>query len=93
MFIGFWRPIFLSPPHSQRKETEERHSVQQIDNKGEYIQQKLPKDFIYFIQYLENFKPDFLYLGSLRQYPSPIILQEDSLNSAHNNTQNYDLLQ
>ncbi|XP_055293594.1 uncharacterized protein LOC129563949 [Moschus berezovskii] len=35
---GFWRPIFLSPPHSQRKETEEQHSVQQIDNKGEYIQ-------------------------------------------------------
>ena len=27
-----------------------------------------------YIQYLENFKPDFLYIGSLRQYPSPIIL-------------------
>ncbi|XP_043315755.1 uncharacterized protein LOC122435691 isoform X2 [Cervus canadensis] len=35
---GFWRPIFLSPPHSQRKETEERHSVQQIDNKVSRIQ-------------------------------------------------------
>nr|XP_042098263.1 uncharacterized protein LOC121818338 [Ovis aries] len=31
---GFWRTIFLSPPHSQRKETEEQHSVQQIDNKA-----------------------------------------------------------
>uniref|UniRef100_A0A8C6FL02 Uncharacterized protein n=1 Tax=Moschus moschiferus TaxID=68415 RepID=A0A8C6FL02_MOSMO len=35
---GFWRPIFLSPPHSQRKETEEQHSVQQIDNKVSKIQ-------------------------------------------------------
>ena len=38
MLIGFWRPIFLSPPHGQEKETEGQHSVQQIDNRGECIQ-------------------------------------------------------
>ncbi|XP_044941511.1 uncharacterized protein LOC101681822 isoform X1 [Mustela putorius furo] len=31
---GFWRPVFLSPPFSQRKETEEQSTVQQIDNKA-----------------------------------------------------------
>ncbi|XP_024844318.1 uncharacterized protein [Bos taurus] len=35
---GFWRPIFLSPPYTQRRETEEQHSVQQIDNKVSRIQ-------------------------------------------------------
>ncbi|XP_007451530.1 PREDICTED: dentin sialophosphoprotein-like [Lipotes vexillifer] len=35
---GFWRPIFLSPPHGQEKETEEQHSVQQIDNRVSRIQ-------------------------------------------------------
>lgn len=46
MFTGFWRPVFLSPALGQGKETAEQHSVQQIDNKGEYIQNKLPKNFI-----------------------------------------------
>uniref|UniRef100_G1MM48 Uncharacterized protein n=1 Tax=Ailuropoda melanoleuca TaxID=9646 RepID=G1MM48_AILME len=35
---GFWRPIFPSPPCSQRKETEVQNSVQQIDNKVSRIQ-------------------------------------------------------
>uniref|UniRef100_A0A8C3WI60 Uncharacterized protein n=1 Tax=Catagonus wagneri TaxID=51154 RepID=A0A8C3WI60_9CETA len=30
---GFWRPIFLSPPYGQGKETEEQHFVQQVDNR------------------------------------------------------------
>ena len=37
MFSGFWRPVFLSSPFSQRKRTEEQKSAQQIDNRGEYI--------------------------------------------------------
>ncbi|XP_058391068.1 uncharacterized protein LOC131400304 [Diceros bicornis minor] len=35
---GFWRPVFLSPPLGQGRETEEQHSVQQIDNKVSRIQ-------------------------------------------------------
>ncbi|XP_004407994.1 PREDICTED: uncharacterized protein LOC101378288 [Odobenus rosmarus divergens] len=35
---GFWRPVFQSPPLSQRKETEEQNSVQQIDNRVSRIQ-------------------------------------------------------
>uniref|UniRef100_A0ABI7VSW7 Uncharacterized protein n=1 Tax=Felis catus TaxID=9685 RepID=A0ABI7VSW7_FELCA len=31
---GFWRPVFLSSPFSQRKRTEEQKSVQQIDNRA-----------------------------------------------------------
>lgn len=38
MFTDFWRPVFLSSPFSQRKGPEEQKSIQQVDNRGEYIQ-------------------------------------------------------
>lgn len=73
MFIGFWRPIFLSPACGQGKETEEQHFVQQIDNRSEYIQQKLPKDFIFSVNIWKNSNQS-LYQESLRQYPGPMNL-------------------
>ena len=40
MFLGFWRPLFLLPSSGQAKKTEEKYSVQQTGNKGEYIEFK-----------------------------------------------------
>nr|XP_060492587.1 uncharacterized protein LOC132681782 isoform X2 [Panthera onca] len=44
---GFWRPVFLSSPFSQRKRTEEQKSAQQIDNRVSRIQ---------FVRYLSDDK-------------------------------------
>lgn len=37
MIIGFWRPVTLPPKLGQEKKTEEQKSVQQKDNRGEYV--------------------------------------------------------
>lgn len=55
MTLGFWRPLTLPTKLGQKKKTEKHKSVQQKDNKGEYMQQKLSENLvILFVNILEN---------------------------------------
>lgn len=55
MTLGFWRPLTLPTKLGQEKKTEEQKFVQQRDNRGEYMQQKLSENLVMlYVNILEN---------------------------------------
>lgn len=54
MTLGFWRPLTLPTKLGEEKKTEDQKSVQQKDNRGEYMQQKLSENLVMLFNILKN---------------------------------------